>query len=61
MSITISEFAGFENVQRWFERIAARPAVGRAYEKGAEINEVPTFTKESTALLLGGKGQKAAA
>ena len=58
---TISEFPGFENVQRWYDRIAARPAVRRAYHRGAAINEVPTFTKESTAILLGGKPEKAAA
>ena len=58
---TIDEFPGFENVRLWFERIAARPAVRRAYEKGAEMNQVPTFTKESTAILLGGKPIKAAA
>ena len=58
---TITEFPGFANVQSWFSAIAQRPAVIRAYEKGAAINEVPTFTKESTALLLNGKPKKAAA
>ena len=45
---TISEFSGFENVQRWIDLIAARPAVRRAYEKGAALNQAPTFTKDST-------------
>ncbi|MDB5569523.1 MAG: thiol:disulfide oxidoreductase [Hyphomicrobiales bacterium] len=29
----------FPNVKRWFEAIAARPAVKRAYEKGAAIRQ----------------------
>jgi GST-like protein len=58
---TIKEFPGFENVERWHDRIEARPAVRRAYERGAAINQLPTFTKESTPILLHGKPERSAA
>lgn len=47
------ELDEFPHLERWCERIAARPATGRAYDKGAEINTTPTVTEESKALLLG--------
>jgi len=43
----------FPNLKRWFEVIAARPAVERAYRLAKEINTVPTVTDESKALLFG--------
>ena len=52
----LERFEGFENVWRWTSRIAERPAIIRAYEKGAAINTVPTITEESKALLLGLSG-----
>jgi GST-like protein len=52
----LARFEGFENVERWAETIADRPATGRAYEKGASINTVPTITEQSKALLLGPTG-----
>ncbi len=39
----LARFAGFENVERWAETIAERPATRRTYEKGAAINTAPTF------------------
>ena len=52
----LERFEGFENVRRWASRIAERPAIIRAYEKGAATNTVPTITEESKALLLGLSG-----
>ncbi len=43
----------FPNVKRWFDAIAARPAVQRAYAKAKEINEAPTVSAEARAVLFG--------
>ncbi|HEY1856127.1 glutathione S-transferase N-terminal domain-containing protein [Acidocella sp.] len=43
----------FPHLKRWFESIKARPAVERAYEIAKKVNEAPTVTKESQALLFG--------
>ena len=43
----------FPHLKRWFETIAARPAVQRAYEVAKKVNEAPTVTKESQGLLFG--------
>lgn len=43
----------FPHLKAWFERMAARPAVQRAYAKAQEINPTPTVTPESHAILFG--------
>jgi GSH-dependent disulfide-bond oxidoreductase len=43
----------FPHLKRWFETMAARPAVQRAYAVAKEVNENPTVTKEAQALLFG--------
>ena len=45
----------FPNLKRWFETIAARPAVQRAYARAQEVNPTgqPTVTDESRKLLFG--------
>jgi GST-like protein len=43
----------FPHLQRWFETVAARPAVQRAYALAKEINQNPTVTPESRAHLFG--------
>lgn len=43
----------FPHLRRWFEAIAARPAVQRAYERARHINEKPTVSEESRAILFG--------
>ena len=43
----------FPHLKRWFEAIAARPAVQRAYELVQKVNVAPTVTKESQGLLFG--------
>ncbi len=45
--------ADFPHLQRWFETMAARPAVQRAYALGKEINTQPTVTPDSRQLLFG--------
>ena len=43
----------FQNLKRWFETIAARPAVQRAYERAKEINTRATVDEEARKVLFG--------
>ena len=43
----------FPHLKRWFNNIAARPAVIRAYEKSQEVSSQPTVTEESKKILFG--------
>lgn len=43
----------FPNVKRWFDEISRRPAVARAYEKGAEIDKPATLTEDAKSVLFG--------
>ena len=43
----------FPHLARWFHAMAARPAVQRAYALAKDVNENPTITPESRALLFG--------
>jgi GST-like protein len=43
----------FPNLKRWFEAMRARPAVMRAYEKGAALAQRPAVTEEGKNLLFG--------
>lgn len=43
----------FPHVKRWFEAIAARPAVKRAYEIAKRVNTAPIVTDESRTILFG--------
>jgi len=43
----------FPYLKRWLDQLAARPAIIRAYEKGAAINTTPTVTEESKRFLFG--------
>ncbi len=43
----------FPNLKRWFEAIAARPAVERAYARAREINRQPVVSEDSRAILFG--------
>jgi GST-like protein len=43
----------FPALMAWFERMAARPAVVRAYEKAAEVNTAATMTPEAKTILFG--------
>jgi GST-like protein len=47
------DLATTPNVRRWFEAMRERPAVLRAYAKGAEINTTPTVTEEARRVLFG--------
>ena len=47
----------FPNLKRWIELLAARPAIIRAYKKGAEVNSTPTVTKESMRFLFGSENR----
>jgi GST-like protein len=43
----------FPHLKRWFNTIAARPAVQRAYALGKQINTQPTVSEESKSILFG--------
>jgi GST-like protein len=43
----------FPHLKRWFDSIAARPAVQKAYQIGKEINAQPTVTPASRTHLFG--------
>ncbi len=43
----------FPRLKRWFDSMAARPAVQRAYALAKDINTNPTVTQESHAILFG--------
>ncbi|MDR3522193.1 MAG: glutathione binding-like protein [Acidocella sp.] len=43
----------FPHLKRWFNAIAARPAVQKAYAIAKEINQQPTVTAESKKILFG--------
>lgn len=45
----------FPNVKGWFERISARPAVIKAYEKANVINSGTAVTESGKAILFGQK------
>jgi len=47
------DLAEFPELKRWFEAIAARPAVVRAYEKGKAVSSGPTMTDEAKKVLFG--------
>jgi GST-like protein len=42
----------FPHLKRWFQSIAARPAVQRAYARAAEINKAPVTLDEETRQIL---------
>jgi GSH-dependent disulfide-bond oxidoreductase len=43
----------FPHLKRWFETMAARGAVKRAYERAREINQSSVVSEESKAILFG--------
>ena len=43
----------FPNLKAWFERVAARPAVQRAYARAQEINSAPTVSEDAKKILFG--------
>jgi GST-like protein len=47
----------FPALKRWFDRMAARPAVQRAYARAAEINSAPTVDEKSRSILFGQDGR----
>jgi GST-like protein len=44
--------ADFQNLQRWFETVRARPATVRAYAKGEPYANRPAVTEEGKKILF---------
>lgn len=49
----LQDLDDFPNLKRWFATIRARPAVVRAYEKGAAISTKPVVDEEARKILFG--------
>ncbi len=49
----LQKLEDFPHLKAWFERMEARPAVQRAYEKAKEINSAPTVSQDSKSILFG--------
>lgn len=47
----------FPHLKAWFERMAARPAVVKAYEIADEVNTAPAVTEQGKSILFGQKAQ----
>lgn len=47
------DLADFPHLRRWFEAMAARPAVQRAYEVAKKVNAETTLTKTAKKVLFG--------
>jgi GST-like protein len=53
------DISQFPAIQVWLARIAERPAVQRAYEAGARVNEVPVVTDATSRQVLFGQTARA--
>lgn len=51
--------ADFPRLKRWFETLAKRPGVIKAYDKAKEINTAPTMSEEAKKILFGQTSQSA--
>ncbi|ARP85697.1 glutathione binding-like protein [Bordetella genomosp. 9] len=51
----------FPNLRQWFDRVRARPATIRAYEKGAPWTNRPAVTEEGKKILFGQTASSASA
>lgn len=47
------DLAEFPHLKRWFDAIAERPAVVRAYQRGKEVNPSPGMSEEDKKVLFG--------